>query len=88
MANMLLTRALFVRLSQVASVLALGLKPHMEPLFDLPEQILEERRAIPHGHPVQHDDHHADDSEDDIARAVDAAFRRPAARNQRSDRSR
>ena len=79
--HMLLSGALVVRLSQVASELALVLKPDMEPLFDLPEQILEERRAIPHGHPVQHDDHHADDSEDDIARAVDAAFRRPAARN-------
>ena len=29
MANMLLTRALFVRLNQVASVLALGMKPHV-----------------------------------------------------------
>ena len=58
MAIMRLTRALFVRLNQPQSELALDLKPHMEPLFDLPEQILEERRAIPHGHHVQHQDHH------------------------------
>ena len=82
---MLLSGGLVVRLSQVASVLALGLKPHLEPSFVLRERKLAEVRVIPHGHPVQHDDHHTDSSEDDTARVVDDAFRRPAARNQRSN---
>ena len=78
---------LVVRLSQVASVLALGLKTHIEPLVELLEQKLAELCLIPHSHPVQHDDHHADGSDGGTPRAVDAAFRRPAARNQRNDRS-
>ena len=84
---MLLNGGLVVRLSQVASELALGLKPHLEPSFVLRERKLAELRLIPHGHPVQHDYHHEDGSDDDTARVVDAAFRSPAARNQRSDRS-
>ena len=76
-----------MRLSQVVSVVALGLKPHMEPLFDLLEQKLAELRLIPRGHPVLHDDHYEDGSDDNTARVVDAAFRGPADRNQRSDRS-
>ena len=67
--------------------MVLGLKPHVEPSFDPVRQVLPTLAPFPHGHPVQHDDGHADGIEDDIARAVDAAFRRPAARNQRSDRS-
>ena len=42
MAIMLLTRALFVRLSQVASVLALGMKPHVRKKMEQNEEKLAE----------------------------------------------
>ena len=59
MAKLLLNRALIVVLNQVASVLGLGLKPFMEPSFGLLEQNLAELGVKPHGHSVEHDDHHA-----------------------------
>ena len=37
----------------------LGLKPHVEHLVDILEQILAELSVIPHGHPVQHGDLYA-----------------------------
>ena len=48
--QILLTRALVVRLSQVASELALGLKPHMEPLFVLLVSLQPKICAVPRGH--------------------------------------
>ena len=50
MANMLLTRALFVRLNQVASELVLGLKPHMVPSFVPLVSLQPEICAVPRGH--------------------------------------
>ena len=69
-------------------MLGLGLKLHVEPSFEPTRQVLPTLAPFPHGHPVQHDDHHADGSDGGTPRAADAAFRRPAARNQRNDRSR
>ena len=60
LAQKLLTRALVVALVQRAGWIERGLKPHLEPLFILRKQTLAEVRVIPHGHPVQHDDHHED----------------------------
>ena len=54
------TGALVVRLNQPHSEMALGLKPHVEPSFDPVRQVLPTLAPFPHGHPVQHDDHHAD----------------------------
>ena len=56
----LLTGALVEALGQRAGWIEHGLKPHLEPLFVLRKQKLAEVRVIPHGHPVQHDDHHED----------------------------
>ena len=50
MANMLLSGALVVCLNQVASVLALGLKTHMEPSFDPLVSLQPELCALPRGH--------------------------------------
>ena len=50
MANMLLSGALLVCLNQVASVLALGLKTHMEPSFDPLVSLQPELCALPRGH--------------------------------------
>ena len=46
MAIMLLTRALFVRLSQVASVLALGMKPHVRKKMEQNEEKLAENEPL------------------------------------------
>ena len=46
MAIMLLTRALFVRLSQVASVLALGMKPHVRKKMEQNEEKLAENELL------------------------------------------
>ena len=53
MANMLLSGALLVCLNQVASVLALGLKTHMEPSFDPLVSLQPEFCALPRGHYIQ-----------------------------------
>ena len=50
LAKTLLTGALVAALSQVASVLELGLKPHMQPSFVLLASLQPELCAVPRGH--------------------------------------